>query len=76
MSEQEFEAWARLTDAVPEVGQVVIVKSDGWSIPKVLRYLDKPYPRLSDPDAGRWYWYPERMRWAPIPTPQPSKEQA
>lgn len=52
-----------LTERVPEVGQRVIVVSQGWCAPKILEYRDFPHQRLLDRESGRWFWYPERMQW-------------
>jgi hypothetical protein len=52
-----------LADRAPTAGQHVIVMSDSWSAPMVLEYVEFPHPRLLNRVTGRWYWYPERMRW-------------
>lgn len=60
-------AWTKLDERTPEAKQAVLVKSEEWRLPRVLEYEEWPHQRLIDRMSGRFYWYPERMRWAPLP---------
>lgn len=63
--------WIALSERTPEVKQAVLVKSEDWRLPRVLEYDEHPFPRLIDRMGGRFYWYPERMHWMPLPPPPP-----
>lgn len=64
--------WRSFVTHAPEPQEVVLVISEGWEHPKVLRYVQRPIGyihahRLYEMDESRFYYYPERMRWMPIP---------
>jgi hypothetical protein len=62
--------WINLTERTPEPGQAVLVKADDWRIPRVLEFDGRlDHPRLIDRMSGRFFWYPERMHWMPLPPP-------
>lgn len=63
--------WVSCLERNPKPGDTVLVTSDSWVHPKVLRAsFDGPH-RITfvEPDNSRFYWYPERMHWMPIPPP-------
>jgi hypothetical protein len=64
--QRNFAEWINLTEREPEPRQAVLVESEGWRLPKVLEFEPFPHPRLIDRESGRFYWYPERMRWMPL----------
>lgn len=59
--------WIALSERTPQVKQAVLVMSEAWDHPRVLRYEDFPFQRLIDRHQGWHYWYPERMHWQPLP---------
>lgn len=65
--------WASMSERTPPEGRPVLVMSQSWLDPRVLRYVPNPYPRMRDDMSGRWYWYPERMHWCELPALPPSE---
>lgn len=63
--------WHAFTGREPAAMQVVLVHSEGWKHPKVLQFVPwEQQHRLYEVDGDRYYYYPERMHWTPIP-PKP-----
>lgn len=63
------DGWFRLSEQKPEVGELVLVSSEAWSSPRVLKYRLQPWESLLDADQGRWFWYPEKMLWKRFAAP-------
>ena len=64
--------WRSFLTHDPEPREVVLVQSEGWEHPKVLRYVPIGHiHRLYELDESRYYYYPERMHWMPLPEPFP-----
>ena len=61
------DGWISVEDRLPEARQIVLVMSEGWEFPAVLKYQESPFQRFLDEVNGRWYWYPERMKWRSLP---------
>jgi hypothetical protein len=60
--------WVPLTEREPVDGQMVEVMADAWTVPKWLKF-DAAAKRLRDVSTGMHFWYPERMKWRPLETP-------
>lgn len=65
----EVDDWIKLSEQKPEVGESVLVWSDSWGEPMVLRYRVQPWESLLDSEQGRWFWYPDRMLWKRFAAP-------
>lgn len=63
------DGWISLSDERPEVGEIVLVSSEGWRAPRALKYRVQPWESFLDAEQGRWFWYPERMLWKRFPAP-------
>lgn len=60
--------YIRVSERSPEVGQEVIVVSQGLS--KFLgKYEDFPYPRVIDRKVGRFRLLTPDCLWLPVPEP-------
>lgn len=66
-AEEVRDGWISVDERLPEAKQIVLVKSENWEFPAVLKYQKLPFQRFLDEVNGRWYWYPERMHWMPLP---------
>jgi hypothetical protein len=60
--------WVPLTEREPADGQMVEVIANAWTVPKWLKF-DAAAKRLRDVSTGMHFWYPERMKWRPLETP-------
>lgn len=58
--------WTSFLESAPAPFEDVLVISQSWELPKVLRY-NASTERVYEPDGSRYYFYPERMHWMRIP---------
>ena len=62
--------WKSCLEHEPSHGAVVAVTAQDWEHPRMLRASSEGYRTVFfELDESRFYWYPERMHWMPLPPP-------